>query len=109
MLRRLFAVTLIALLSILFISGSGSTRYATQAVITIPELQSDKVKDILEKEFRSLRSVQQCDISLITRTMVLHFDDEKLTKNDIERYCNKWGCYPTAITFDKLINFPTEE
>lgn len=101
--RHLIGLAIIVLSALFLISGSTSTQNLTQAVISIPNLNSCELQSKLEQEFRSISGVSLCESNLMTNTMTLLYDDRNLTKNEIEGILAKWGCYPKNILFHKLI------
>lgn len=107
--RRIFAVGLVVLLSVLFIAGSATKDYSTQAIISIPNLRTQEISSEIEREFSSLSAVTFCKASLLTHSLTIQYDDEKLSKPEIEKCLKKWGCNPTDYSFNKTINFPPEE
>ena len=93
------------ILSLLFAAISiqqDSAFELTQLVVSIPGLNSLTLKDDLEKDFTKLKGVSFCETSLLTKTMVLHYDATKLSSTDIYSVFRKWGCNPVEFSYQKL-------
>ena len=101
--KNIIGILFILSISVFLISSSRSSEDITQAIISIPNLTSVDVQQNIEQEFLSISGVQSCESSLMTNMLTLHYDDRKLSKNEINRILEKWGCYPDSYTFHKFI------
>ncbi len=103
MFKHIFGILFILSVSVILISASSRNQNVTQAIITIPELVSCDIQEKIEQEFESISGVRSCNTSLMTSTMTLQYDDRKLTKQEIEKILEKWGCFPDSFKFHKFI------
>ena len=74
----------------------------TQLVVVIPEITSLSLKDKLELDFNNMTGVKKCEISLMTKTMLMKYDSREVSQEDIQSIFQKWSCKPGEYSYQKL-------
>ena len=74
----------------------------TQLVVTIPELTTSDLTKKLELDFNNLAGVFKCETSIMTKTLMMRYDDRKLSTDEIQSVFQKWGCTPDEYSYQKL-------
>ena len=74
----------------------------TQLVVTIPELTTSDLKEKLELDFNNLTGVIKCETSIMTKTLMMKYDDNKVSSDEIQSVFQKWGCAPDEYSYQKL-------
>ena len=74
----------------------------TQLVVTIPELTTSDLKEKLELDFNNISGVIKCETSIMTKTLMIKYDDNKVSSDEIKSVFQKWGCAPDEYTYQKL-------
>ena len=74
----------------------------TQLVVTIPELTTTDLKEKLELDFNNLSGVLRCETSIMTKTLIIKYDDRKVSLDAIQSVFQKWGCTPGEYSYQKL-------
>ena len=103
-LKQIIGLIVVSLIFVLLVSGDANSMDVTQVVVTIPNLNSFEIQKQIEKEFSSLNGMNCCKSSLVTHTLTLQYNDQKIKRTDIEKILLKWGCEPERYSFNKLIN-----
>jgi len=71
-------------------------------VVTLQELDSKALQKYLEEDINNLSGIQFIETSLISKTLVLNYDANKLALEEFYHILNKWGCSPSNATFQTL-------
>ena len=74
----------------------------TQLVVIIPELTTLDLKEKLELDFNNLAGVRRCESSIMTKTLMMKYDDRKVSADKIHSVFQKWGCIPGEYSYQKL-------
>ena len=74
----------------------------TQLVVTIPELTTSDLKEKLELDFNNLSGMIKCETSIMTKTLMMKYDDNKVSSDEIQSVFQKWGCAPDEYSYQKL-------
>jgi copper chaperone CopZ len=74
----------------------------TQLVVMIPELTTNALKEKLELDFNNLTGVSKCEVSLMTKTMMIKFDAKEVSQEEIQMIFQKWSCTPGEHSYQKL-------
>ena len=75
-----------------------------QMVIALPGLDTKKMQFSLEGDMQQLSGIKFIDTSLMSNTMILHYDDRKLSINEIDHILQKWGFSPEETTFRTVLS-----
>ncbi len=108
-LRKLGGILLVISLFAVFVAGSRSSNDLTQAVIKVTNLNSAETQRHLLKEFDSLDGISSCEMSLLTKTITLRYNDRSLSKQQISDILKKWDCSAMQFSFSKLVNCQSEK
>ena len=100
--KQLFSFFIISILFATFAVQKNAPVELTQLVVTIPELNSSKLQKNLELEFKNLGGVKICETSLMTKTLMMNYDQRKVGQNEIENVFQKWECNPSSYSYQKL-------
>ena len=92
----------ISILFTTFIVKKYSSVDLTQLVVTIPELTTLDLKEKLELDFNNLAGVRRCESSLMTKTLMMKYDDRRVSPDAIQSVFQKWGCIPGEYSYKKL-------
>ena len=74
-----------------------------QMVVTLPDLDSRQLQKDLEMDIEKLYGIEFVETSLMSKTMVINFDSEKVSPVDIEHILDKWECSVGASSFQSLV------
>ena len=74
----------------------------TRLVVTIPELTTSDLQEKLEIDFNNLSGVIKCETSIMTKTLMMKYDDNKVSSDEIQSVFQKWGCVPDEYSYQKL-------
>ncbi len=107
-LKKLGGILLVISLFAFFVAGSRSSNDLTQAVVKVANLNSTETQQHLLREFNSLDGISTCEMSLITKTITLRYDDRSLSKQQISNVLEKWDCSAMQFSFSKLLNCQSE-
>lgn len=84
------------------ISFWNSTTHAdTQVVVRVEGLDM-KLQTFIERELSSLKGVDFCESSLMTRTIILNIDDGVVSEKDLIHALKKWGIKANKFHYSKL-------
>ena len=72
-------------------------------VVTLPDLDSRQLQKDLEMDIEKLSGIEFVETSLMSKTMVINFDSEKVTPVDIEHILDKWEFSVGASSFQSLV------
>ena len=86
----------------MFTIGKIDSREITQMVVTLPELNSKELQEDLEKDIYNLSGIQFMETSLISKTLILNYDANKLSLEDFNHIFQKWGCLPGESSFQNI-------
>ena len=100
--KQLFSLIIISILFAAFAVQKNTSAELIQLVVTIPELNSSKLQNNLENEFKSLGVVKICETSLMTKTLMMNYDPRKVEQSKIENVFQKWECNPGSYSYQKL-------
>ena len=100
--KQLFSLIIISILFAAFAVQKNTSAELTQLVVTIPELNSSTLQKNLENEFKSLGGVQICETSLMTKTLMINYDPQKVRQSKIDNVFQKWECNPGSYSYQKL-------
>ena len=100
--KQLFSFFIISILFAAFAVQKNTPVELTQLVVTIPELNSSELQKNLEVEFKSLNGVQICETSLMTKTLMINYDPQKVRQSKIDNVFQKWECNPGSYSYQKL-------
>ena len=100
--KQLFSIFIISILFAAFAVQKNTSAELIQLVVTIPELNSSELQKNLENEFKSLGGVQICETSLMTKTLMMNYDPQKVRQNKIYNVFQKWECNPGSYSYQKL-------
>ena len=74
-------------------------------VVTLPELNSQTLLKVLEADINNLSGIHFIDLSLISKTLIIHYDPRKLSLDGILHILHKWGCTPGELSFQSLASY----
>ena len=100
--KQFFLLITISILFASFTVKKYSSVDLTQLVVTIPELTTLDLKEKLELDFNNLAGVRRCESSLMTKTLMMKYDDRKVSSDKINSVFQKWGCIPGEYSYQKL-------
>ena len=100
--KQILLLTAISILLAAFTVKKYSTIDVTQLVVTIPELTTSDLKEKLELDFNNLGGVLGCETSIMTKTLMMKYDDRKVSLDAIQSVFQKWGCTPGEYFYQKL-------
>ena len=100
--KQLFSLFIISILFAAFAVQKNTSAELIQLVVTIPELNSSELQKNLEVEFKSLDGVQICETSLMTKTLMMNYDPQKVRQSKIYNVFQKWECNPGSYSYQKL-------
>ena len=100
--KQLFSLFIISILFAAFAVQKNTSAELIQLVVTIPELNSSEFQKNLELEFKSLGVVQICETSLMTKTLMMNYDPQKVRQSKINNVFQKWECNPSSYSYQKL-------
>ena len=100
--KQLFSLFIISILFAAFAVQKNTSAELIQLVVTIPELNSSELQKNLENEFKSLGGVQICETSLMTKTLMMNYDPQKVRQSKINNVFQKWECNPSSYSYQKL-------
>ena len=61
-------------------------------IATIPGLNSEELQKDIVQDLENLSGVQFIETSLISKTLVLNYNSNKMSLDDIDHILKKWGC-----------------
>ena len=73
-------------------------------VITVPELNSKALQNDLEADIHKLPGIKFIETSLISKTLILNYDANKLSLDEVDHILHKWGCSPSETSFHNLVS-----
>jgi len=100
--KQLISIFIISILFAAFAVQKNTSAELIQLVVTIPELNSSELQKNLENEFKSLGGVQICETSLMTKTLMMNYDPQKVRQSKIYNVFQKWECNPGSYSYQKL-------
>ena len=95
-------IILIALFLAVFSAKTIDSTENIEMVATLPELDSRKMQRDLEVDIGNLPGVGFVETSLSTKTIMLNYNSNKLSKNAIENTIIKWGCTSVDPSFRSI-------
>ena len=96
---------MLIIISILFSTFTLKNFYSidlTRLVVTIPELTNLDLQKKLEFDFNKITGVLRCETSLMTKTLMMKYDEKKVSTDEIQSVFQKWGCKPSDYSYHKL-------
>ncbi len=72
-------------------------------VVTIPDLNSRELQKDLETDMQRMSGIEFIETSLISKTMIINYDSQKISPKDIEHILDKWECSGGESTFQSLV------
>ena len=102
MLKQLLLVTIFTILLTAFTVQKYNPQELTQMVATLPELNSRALQKDLETDINNLSGVQFIETSLISKTLILNYDAQKLSFQKVDHILHKWGCSTGEVSFKSL-------
>tara|TARA_B100000945_G_C20214544_1_gene517671 strand:+ start:326 stop:634 length:309 start_codon:yes stop_codon:yes gene_type:complete len=100
--KQFIIFILVSLFLCVFAFNNYSNSNITQLVINLPELSKPLIKEKLEIEFAKLPGVMSFEISLMSNTLLIIYNDRKLDSIKINNIFQKWGCNPIEYSYLKL-------
>ena len=100
----------VTLVLVLFLCGFfrkhvSSEQSQIEAVISLENFSNPQIHTHLVKEFSKINGVSFCETSLDTETLIVKFDENEFSVNDIKHILEKWECKIRDISFSSLFNF----
>ena len=71
--------------------------------VTLPGLDSRELQKDLETDIQKLAGVEFVEISLMSKTMVINYDSQKLFPEDVEHILDKWECGSEKSSFQSIV------
>ena len=100
--KQFLLLITISILFAAFTVNKYSSVDITKLVVTIPELTTSDLQEKLEIDFNNLSGVIKCETSIMTKTLMMKYDDNKVSLDEIQSIFQKWGCAPDEYTYQKL-------
>ena len=100
--KQFLLITTISILFAAFTLNKYSSVDITKLVVTIPELTTSDLQEKLEIDFNNLSGVIKCETSIMTKTLMMKYDDNKVSLDEIQSVFQKWGCTPDEYSYQKL-------
>ena len=100
--KQFFLLITISILFAAFTVNKNSFVDITELVVTIPELTTSDLQEKLEIDFNNLSGVIKCETSIMTKTLMMKYDDNKVSSDEIQSVFKKWGCAPDEYSYQKL-------
>ena len=100
--KQFLLLTTISILFAAFTVNKYSSVDITKLVVTIPELTTSDLQEKLEIDFNNLSGVIKCETSIMTKTLMMKYDDSKVSSDEIHSVFQKWGCTPGEYSYKKL-------
>ena len=101
-LKQIIPLILLSIVFAIFTAQKTSSLYLTQLVVTISGESQALLYESLEKDFSKMNGVKLCETSLMTKTLILNFDSQKVKTTDIKSVLKKWECSPDEYSYRKL-------
>ena len=102
--KQLLPATLFTILLTAFTVQKYNPQELTQMVATLPELNSRALQKDLETDINNLSGVQFIETSLISKTLILNYDPQKLPLEEIDHILHKWGCSQGKTSYHNLVS-----
>jgi hypothetical protein len=100
--KQFLLLITISILFAAFTVNKYSSVDITKLVVTIPELTTSDLQEKLEIDFSNLSGVIKCETSIMTKTLMMKYDDKKVSLDEIQSVFQKWGCAPDEYSYQKL-------
>ena len=100
--KQFLLLIAISILFAAFTVNKYSSIDITKLVVTIPELTTSDLQEKLEIDFNNLSGVINCEASIMTKTLMMKYDDNKVSLDEIQSVFQKWGCAPDEYSYKKL-------
>ena len=100
--KYIFIFTLSALFLLAIKISYNYTSPSTQIVINSPSLNSVEMIENIENELSKINGVSSYELSLLSSSVLVNYDDKKVNDKDILGVLNKWGCNADEISFNPI-------
>ena len=100
--KQFFLLIIMSILFAAFTAQKNNSVKLTQLVVTIPELTTPDLQKNLELDLYNIGGVQLCEISLMTKTLMLNYNSRKVRQSEIDHVFQKWGCKPGQYSYQKI-------
>ena len=101
--KNLFTTLIIFTFILIFNIALTSTGADVEVIIQTPELSSRQIVSKVVEEFNRIGGVSHVEAASSTQTMMVIYDNRKLSSQTIKDIFSKWGCKNINISYG-LIN-----
>ena len=90
--KQLIPVIFFTFVLTAFTVRSFDSRETIQIIATIPELNSKELQEDIIQDLKHLSGIQFIETSLISKTLVLNYNSNNMSLDDIDHVLKMWGC-----------------
>ena len=74
-----------------------------QMVVTLPGLDSRELQKDLETDLEKLSGIEFVETSLMSKTMMINYDSQRVSPKDVEYILEKWECSVGSSSFQSVV------
>jgi len=100
--KQAFFLISISILLAAFSVKKFNPKDITQLVMVLPQLSNPDIKEMLETDFNNKPGVIKCEVSLMTKTLLINYNEQKVSSGEIFSVLDKWECSPGKYDYQKL-------
>ena len=97
--KYIFIISSTILILATFILSNYHQTNKAEVVISVNNLNSPKVMDLLEEDFNKHSGIKFIDGSLMANTIVLEVDDNDIQISTLNDLLENWGCTIESISY----------
>ena len=97
--KYIFIISSTILVLATFILSNYHQTNKAEVVISVNNLNSPKVMDLLEEDFNKYSGIKFIDGSLMANTIVLEVDDNDIQISTLNNLLENWGCTIESISY----------
>ena len=97
--KNLFTTLIIFTFILIFNIALTSTSTDVEVIIQTPELNDRQIVSKVIDEFNRLSGVSHVEAAIPTQTMMIIYDNKKLSNQTIRNIFSKWGCDNVDISY----------
>ena len=97
--KDLFTTLIIFTFILIFNIALTSTSSDVEVIIQTPELNDRQIVSKVIDEFNRLSGVSHVEAAISTQTMMIIYDNRKLSNETIRDIFSKWGCSDIDISY----------
>ena len=101
--KKVFPIIIFSILLTAFSVQRFDSPEIIQMVITLPGLESRELQKDLEADIEKLAGIEFVEASLMSKTMVINYDSQRVSPKDVEYILDKWECSAGTSSFQSLV------